>query len=245
MRASGNDAFAPGTDAGAAAWVLADLLEFGSGVGSIIPARFERYARVFHPATRGAQTTVSWSAVAAANERQMHRAAEWGSITGSLDYIYNGGQPGIWDHPPELGGPPAQVAERLLDVLAKFTETPNDCWFAVSEIWGSPLLENIRAAPKFGTDDRRYFLLHAPLQSARTSPHCTGDRLADLWWPDDRAWFVGSDVDLLSTYVGGTDACIRRLVGDEALESFRVPVDQSVSWDSDTINPIPPPPLPH
>jgi hypothetical protein len=261
-----NRAFEAVEDLAAADWVLANLRGFAEGVGSIVPGCFESYARVFHPASlmvtdeaeagEGArserwvdgttrwQKSVRWAEVAAANDRDMHPAAEWGSITGSLDYIYDGEQPGVWDSPPELGGPPPEVAERLVDVLVKFTGTPDGCWFGVSDIWGSPLYANVQAAPKLGTDFRRYFLLKWALRSALISPHSAGERLADLWWPEDRAWFVGSDVDLLSTYVGGFDACVRALLEDGALEVLPVSVDQGVTWDSDTINPPPPPPLP-
>jgi hypothetical protein len=261
-----NQAFKAVEDSGAAEWVLANLTGFAEGVGSIVPGCFESYARVFHPAsltvadeaaagpearsvrwvdgTTRWEKPVRWAEVAAANDREMHPAAEWGSITGSLDYVYNGEQPGIWDSPPELGGPPPEVAERLVDVLVKFTGVPDGCWFGVSDIWASPLCANVQVPPKFGTDHRRYFLLKGPLRSALISPDRDGDRLADLWWPEDRAWFVGSDVDLLSTYVGSSVACIRALLQDEALEVLPVPIEQGVTWDSDTINPLPPHRLP-
>jgi hypothetical protein len=235
-----NHAFASATDAAAAEWVVANLRGFGEGVGSIIPARFESYARVFHPAWYGppGSRPVRWEDVAAANGRVMHPAAEWGSLTGSLEYIYNGGQPGIWEQPPALGGPPSAVAERLVAVLGNFTGTPADCWFGVSGVWGSRL-----RAPKFGIEHRRFYLLKGPLISAVFSPHDDDYRglLADLWWPADRAWFVGSDVDLLSTYIGGTRACISAPLEQQGLEVLSIPLDQGLAWDTDTINPLPPP----
>jgi hypothetical protein len=60
-----------------------------------------------------------------------------------------------------------------------------------------------------------------------------------LWWPDDHAWCVATDVDLMSTYVGGSADCIDRLVFDDELEAMVVPGDQSVQFDADTINPTP------
>lgn len=260
-----NQAFEAAEDPGVADWVLANLSGFAEGVASIVPGCFESYARVFHPAwlmvtdeadagprarsvryvdgdTRW-EKPVRWTDVAAANDREMHPAAEWGSITGSLDNVYGGDQPGVWDSTPELGSPPLEVAERLVDVLEKFTGTPEGCWFGISDIWGSPLFTDVQAPPKFGTDQRGYFLLKGPLRSALISPNRDGERLADLWWPEDRGWFVGTDVDLLSTYVGSSHACIRALLRDEALEALPVSVDQGVTWDSDTINPLPPHPL--
>ncbi|MET7664765.1 hypothetical protein ABZT45_33160 [Streptomyces sp. NPDC005356] len=46
--------------------------------------------------------------------------------------------------------------------------------------------------------------------------------LSDLWWPEDRSWVVGSDVDLASTCVGGTAALVAELPADPALEVFTV-----------------------
>jgi hypothetical protein len=260
-----NRAFEAGEDPAAADWVLANLGSFAEGVGSIVPRCFESYARVFHPAqlivtdeaeagpradsvdwrdgTTRWKKSVRWVAVAAANDRVMHPAVEWGSITGSLKSIYQGEQPGIWHHSPELGSPPRVVAERLVDVLGKFTVTPDRCWFGVSDIDPGPLGDGLQSAAKFGIPERRWFLLRGPLLSAAISPFADNGELAHLWWPQDRAWFVGSDVDLLSTYVGGSEDCIRALLEDEALEALRVSVDQGVTWDSDTINPLPPGPL--
>ncbi len=65
---------------------------------------------------------------------------------------------------------------------------------------------------------------------------------SNLWWPEDRAWCVGTDVDLMSTYVGGSSASIGAVLADDRLESLPVSVDQSVTWESDTINPQPAPP---
>jgi hypothetical protein len=258
------DAFSPAEDATGASWVVANLKGFAEGVGSVVPAVFESYARVFHPASRLAlnavdaeeaaaevrwadgttrwEKSVPWAEVAAANGRRMHPAAEWGSLTGALHHIYGGdGQPGIWDQPPALGSPPAVVAERLVAVLCKFTSTPEDCWFGVSEIRAGRLRGTLDSAAKFGTPHRSWLLLRGALQSALVSPYprpwCD---LADLWWPQDQAWFVGGDVDLLSTYVGGAASCIDAVIADQALEALPVPLDQGISWDTDTINPLPP-----
>jgi len=46
-----------------------------------------------------------------------------------------------------------------------------------------------------------------------------------LWWPEDRAWFVHTEIDATSTYVGGSTMLIGRLVGEQILESFEVGPD--------------------
>ena len=82
------------TSAAAGHWVVEGVTDFDHTVGSVVPAVFDGYARVFHPAWRDSASTaveVRWSDVAARNRRVMHAAAEWGSLTGSWQV---GAQPG-------------------------------------------------------------------------------------------------------------------------------------------------------
>ena len=77
----------------------------------------------------------------------------------------------------------------------------------------------IRAAldqiPRFDRPDRRYYLLEGPV-SAATQLHYPDSvdewRNPDLFWPDDRHWFVATDVDFWSLYIGGSDDFIADLV---------------------------------
>ena len=83
-------------------------------------------------------------------------------------------------------------------------------------------------------------LLTGPLDAAATSlERPPFDQRANLWWPDDRAWCVASEIDLTTTDVGGNEDCVRDLLDDPGLEVLPVPVDQGVAWDSDRLNPRP------
>jgi hypothetical protein len=68
-------------------------------------------------------------------------------------------------------------------------------------------------------------------------PH---EQSANLWWPADRAWCVVTDIDLMSTYVGGSAACIAELLGTPGLESVPAAPEDPVTVDGDTVNPLPP-----
>jgi hypothetical protein len=61
-------------------------------------------------------------------------------------------------------------------------------------------------------------------------------RSPSLWWPDDRAWCVATDVEMRETYLGASRACVNRLLTDERLEIMRVTADQDITWESDVIN---------
>jgi hypothetical protein len=64
--------------------------------------------------------------------------------------------------------------------------------------------------PAFDLPHRRYYLVvGSALDAARVCEPGTGRRqVPDLWWPEDRAWFVATDTDLDWTYVGGSEEFI-------------------------------------
>jgi hypothetical protein len=250
-------------------WVVEGVRDFDYTVGSVVPVVFDAYARVFHPASRGPgedAVDVRWGEVAAGNGRVMHGAAEWGSLTGSWQL---GAQSGMWDVGPSVGALPQPLAKRLAAILEKHTTSAERCCFAVAEGSGaltvtffvqdgssdelirrerqdteaeiaawSALIES--GAP-FRLPNRRMSLLEGSLAAIdafyewyRSPP--------SLWWPDDRAWCIGTGIDLMTTYVGGSMASIDALLADDQLESLAVSVDQRVDWEADTINPLPAPP---
>ena len=95
---------------------IGGVRDFDGTVGSIVPSGFDAYARVFHPAALSGSprsTEVRSAAVAAANGRVMHLAAEWGSITGSWDYQYRADQLGVWNTAPATGSLAPETAARL------------------------------------------------------------------------------------------------------------------------------------
>lgn len=55
---------------------------------------------------------------------------------------------------------------------------------------------------------------------------------------------VATEIDLDSTYVGGSEACIEELLANSELEVARLDVAAGVTADSDTLNPAAAPGLP-
>jgi hypothetical protein len=105
-------------------------------------------------------------------------------------------------------------------VGARHTSVPDSAWFGV---WEGHGFDNVAAPieslesnganqsrldriPRFCRPDRNYYLLTGPLAavSAMKYPGFDGWRNPDLVWPDDRSWFVATDVDFWSLYVGGS-----------------------------------------
>ncbi|WP_305091365.1 hypothetical protein [Prescottella sp. R16] len=62
---------------------------------------------------------------------------------------------------------------------------------------------------------------------------------AHLWWPDDKAWCVATDIDLMSTYLGASEECVAAVLADTGLEAFPARADRTLTWDGDTVNPLP------
>ncbi|WP_326645418.1 hypothetical protein OG884_13085 [Streptosporangium sp. NBC_01755] len=234
------------TDARPADWAVEAARNFNDNVvGCLVPPVFAAYARVFHPARRenGEQAKeVSWAEVAEANGRLAHPAMQWPSITGSWRFVSSDDQPGLWDNPPQEGSLPVRQAARLARILTAYTATPEQCWFAVWEGFGGlGLPVEDEEIPRVEMPARPMLLLSGPLSAATTSFSATSwlDQRAGLWWPQDRTWCVATDVDLMTTYVGGTDECVATLVADEELEAMKVGADHRLAWDGDSLNPPP------
>jgi hypothetical protein len=248
-------------------WVVAGL-RGRHEVRSLIPDGYGAYARVFHPAyrlipaeaspspdvrwrMRVREREVRWREVANANGRVVHPAMEWTSITGAYRYSWRDSQPGIWDTQPERGSLTWKHAATLASLLATHTQTPDRCWFGIWEGWGDlPYLGSLRP-PRLGLPGRDMILLSGPLSEMPLvsfhyhAANVPGDELSNayrspsLWWPEDRAWCVATDVDLMSTYIGASANCVADLVADEQLEALEVTPQQTLTFDTDAINPVP------
>lgn len=225
---------------------------------SVIPAGFAAYARIFHPAYRKILPRTShgicpssslrsiplvdvrWSVVATANHRIMHPEAQFESLIGYV-YLNHREQPGVWDIPPRMGTLPKQLVDNLTTILSHHTETPERCWFAVWAGWGYSA-DQPPVDPLVHLPGRDYFLFSGPLSAATRSVLRSPGSLfqtASLWWPEDQSWCVATEIDYMSTYVGGTNACIAEILTAPSIEALPVKITDGVSRYSDHLNPPP------
>jgi hypothetical protein len=195
-------------DVRAGDWLIRALAGFGTGLGSIVPDGFAAYARVLHPAWRG-RAKVRWRDLATgpldAGTRFETPAAEGvqAPFTGTLD---------------------CGDLRAVLDALAP--ETAGECWFGV---WaGFGWVPDPPPAPRLDLQERPLLLYRGPLAAATAlcEPY---EQTPTLWWPDDRAWCVASEVDFHSTYVGGPRSLIDRLLRDDRIEAVEVAVTDRVT----------------
>jgi hypothetical protein len=223
---------------------------------SIVPNGFDAYARILHPAQlpSDGRQLIRWCEVARWSGLPLNDLAQWHDI--SLPQLKPAPEPPWHGQGPEEGSPYVADIDALVDHLAAFTSSSERSYFCV---WvgylglgsatfaprGAPQVKRpMRGAPKavVALPHREYGLVEAPLSFA-TSLDGVSDgfhKTANLWWPEDRAWCVASEIDLRWTYVGGSGELIAQILADERLEALPVlPGDPSSlvvgGWLSDAI----------
>ncbi|MDT0274800.1 hypothetical protein [Blastococcus goldschmidtiae] len=213
-------------------------------VAALLPETFEAYARVFHPAVSYAgddDVEVPWAEVADYNGTTVHPLMQWHTITGSWDAQPSEDQAMVWDDGPPEGHLPVQVAARLAGVLARHTATPEDCVFGRWDGFGYDLPDPGTPPRLLLRGEHDVVLVRGTVADATRNlapePH---EQSANLWWPADHAWCVATDLDLTSTYVGATIACIAELLGTPGVEALPVRPPDPTSLGCDDVNPVPP-----
>jgi len=114
--------------------------------------------------------------------------------------------------------------------------------------------EEILDGPRVSLPDREYILFEGPLAAATEMGWPSGALLSaaypeldfdpedfepqspNLLWPEDRSWCVATEIDLDSTYVGGSEALIDALLADPRFEAWPARLDDRIDAASDEIN---------
>jgi hypothetical protein len=52
-----------------------------------------------------------------------------------------------------------------------------------------------------------------------------------IWWPDDRAWCVATEIDFRWTYVAGSRELVDALVADERFEALHATITDGARID--------------
>jgi hypothetical protein len=153
------------------------------------------------------------------------------------------------------GAPRLEDVRMLTETLRDATSTPGHCWFCIWNGWGwlhvsagaiapvgpgrpgwrEPLVEVEQfaaSAPLVGDQYRQYHLFSGPVHAVvDSSMQAVPYQAPSLWWPDDRAWIVASEIDLSWTYVGGAPEVIDRVIAAWRFDGWRVGPDDPIRWD--------------
>lgn len=220
------------SEVGGADWIVARLHPFARDVGSLVPAGYPAYVRILHPAWRrvGRDTAkVRWAELADAAEMRLTASTQFEDLRGYAEDVV----------PPHRGTLAPDELAVLIEHLDRHTGRADSCWFAIWDgygwIRGAPAVaalgpsggrtadpSPLRApAARVKVPGRALILYRGPIADAaawvpdfRQSPN--------LWWPGDREWCVCSEIDLRSTYLGGSLALIEELLADNRIETVRV-----------------------
>jgi hypothetical protein len=219
-------------------WIYGLVRPFSSfSVGSLVPVAFDSYARVLHPASGPDGGPVRWDQVAAWSGRTAHALAQF-SLLATPKEVPAGPQP-FRDPPPE-GELPLRELKVLTSILARHTETRDDCFIGIWEGRGWVRALAVETA-RLAMPERVHSIFAGPLRAVETVGWISPDqRLVrespSVIWPRDRAWFVATDVDQDSTFVGGSRDLVTELTLHPQLEAWPVSASDPVSYDSDLIN---------
>lgn len=134
-------------------------------------------------------------------------------------------------------GPNAEADEELVEnVVDRVLEPPTQ-----AESRSQHELPSIFHGARLELPSRKYLLFSGPLDAATElghspSPEWFLPQSPNIFWPDDVAWCVATEIDLFCTYVGGSRELIDELLADERLEVWEAHLDDPVAHDSDVLN---------
>jgi len=177
----------------AADWIRERLHPFAQDVGSVIPDAFDAYVAIAHPAGSDVLPV----------EELGHLAAVLSGRTATPDRVWYC----VWDGYGHLHGSRAVSALRRGRWARREPDPPGLV----------PRL--VREGGRLRLPQRDYFIYQGDRSGWRSlSPWVT----PNIWFPEDRAWCVASEIDLVVTYVAGTPEAIGDLRSDAAFRTIAV-----------------------
>jgi hypothetical protein len=230
-----------------ARWIAERLGPFAEGVTSVVPAGFDAYARILHPAEEpgSGQRLVRWREVAAWSGVTLRPDAQFHTVALPATKPKT---PAPWrGQGPAEGSPYLPDAEALAEILRGFTTTPEQCFFGLWAGYGfagtplvregsppaaplpDPIPEAVRAGPLVELPGREYLLYEGPVEAITATASLGHGPTANLAWPADHAWCLASEIDLAWTYVGGSGPLVERLLGDERVECLSADADDPLT----------------
>ncbi len=198
------DRLCPAESTEPAEWLVETEHTPGWTIGSLLPAHYEAYLAVAAP---GEEADDWWGAHQQTMERaSVVLAGHTATPETSWFAVWDGHGFDSWARRIAWGADDATSARQRREQQAAI------------EREDARLIADIRAAlaevPSFALPGRTYYLLSGHLSDVASLrfPHDPETwHGPDLWWPEDRQWFVGTDVDFWTTFVGGTRTLIEEL----------------------------------
>jgi hypothetical protein len=149
----------------------------------------------------------------------------------------------LWDGWGWVGGASSAA-------IMSTSEDVDDPWVEMPPAFPPEVIDG----PRVSLPGRDYILFEGPLAGALDMGWRIGPLVNDvrpdagvdmdefehqtpsLFWPDDHAWCVATEVDLDSTYLGGSDAMVQALLADSRFEAWPAALDDPVHSGGDDVN---------
>lgn len=218
-------------------WILDDYVVHPFAIGAFLPRSFDAYARIFHQIDRrdgSLEPGTSWFTIAELTGIALTPQTGWTEL---VDPIRD--DPEIMaelslNYSPVPGKIPFHQMQILVQILSQYTAPPMSCWIAVWDGFASLNYLILQNAPRIALPHRTMALLLGTIEDVLVDlsddralqDHAgvisLGGLSPNLWWPDDRSWMVATEIDDFSTYVAGSEECIRSLLSEPSLDAIRV-----------------------
>ncbi len=181
-------------------------------VASIVPDCFSRYVRLLHPFWQGAEK-VRWTDLVPARGARLRPETRHEDLESTEKGIAS----------PVPGTLDQADLDALIELLAGFTADRERCWFGYwnGYAW-TPTQSVVSYKTRRGSPDRPVLMRSGSLRDTAMLMDFPGRQSPNIWWPDSRDWFVVSEVDFASTYVGGPHEFIDSILDDDRLEAIAV-----------------------
>ncbi len=228
----------------------------GVVVANFVPASHEAFARVLHPAGDGKGRDVRWADVARPRGVQVGPATGFCETSGrrfpngwsSADGVPSDGSlPAaqmaalgellaaftatpddcvfcFWNGFGILGSGSQSIFD---PTLSRAENDSTNRRFRAR--WAREMRELARL-PVLNLPARDHYLFTGPLGRTQR-PFTWASKWAQspsMWWPDDRAWFVATEIDGFSSYVGGSAACIGAVLAYPGIEAIAVTAETPI-----------------
>lgn len=210
-----------------------------------VPRVFADYVRICHPGRQwpadadsayflalesheqiGRMTPVTWSEVARINGVEFDGTQSWGQITTEVRQDYLNPKPLAVVAPTEGRATPGQI-RFVFDELAVYSGKTQECYCAFWEGFGC--LELPDTGTLRGMGQPPYRVMKSSLEHIRDywlsvledNPAPTG-LTPEAVWPTNDDWFYAVPFEMYTSLLGGSRDLIKRLIGVDAVESYRV-----------------------
>ncbi len=234
-----------------ATWVTEQCTGPKHTLCSIVPSGFSSYVRICHPArsynalnkndekawaalrggwsTAETPTLIRWDDTAAANHRTPHRLMQWFEICSPAPREQ--GKAGI--DPPLEGELTKGIIESLFEILIDHSGEDQDVLCGIWEGFGN--WASYRTGAKFESffGQQHYLLFSSTLSKVKngclaaheyvSKQHSleTASLTPNAVWPSTRDWYLAVPYHRQSSYLGGPEDLVKRIMNTESLETYK------------------------